>query len=124
MFEPVFVFDSAVPAPSPHVEVARQKGFRMVDIRESASVHGGNPAVIIYDSSAHREVLEKMEGGKRFFPLKNTGVVYIGKNKSGCVFALPDPVEFLEWFFGKEVQLQYYNRHTGVFNLVPAKNLS
>lgn len=105
MFQPVFVYDSERPASHPKIrELAREKGFRMVDIREVGStVHGGNPPVIIYDGSGF--LLDRVNAGDaRFAPPRHVGLMYMISHTKGHVHSLPNPVEFVEWFFGTKVK--------------------
>src|SRR3989344_8496129 len=115
MFKPIFVYDSK--HPSPAVELARAKKFRMIDVREpNTSAHGGNPVVVVYDQNSTFGI-DEVGGRGRYLPPKNTGVMVIhnfAKGK-GHVRALPERQEFVEWFFGGKVC--FFNWSTGNFRV-------
>lgn len=122
MFEPVFVFDSH--NPSIFKLTAERRGFRMVDIREvGASVHGGNPAVVVYDTSADAHTLDTMSEPKRFLPPKSTGIMILfGNGMRGHVRGLPDRTDFILWWYESEeakdgVTIRYFNPLTGNFRI-------
>lgn len=118
MFQPVFVFDSF--NPSVYVEHARGKGFRMVDIREvGASVHGGNPAVVVYDISADAHTLHSLSEPGRFLPPKNTGVMILsGNGTKGHVRGLPDRTALIGWWYGPDnIKVKHFNWITGNFRI-------
>ena len=120
MFQPVFVYDSQRITPT--VELARSKKFRMVDVREAGtSAHGGNPAVVVYDQNVQLAI-DDVNGAGRFLPPKNTGVMVLFdiKKGKGHVRALPDRVEFVEWFW--EAKVEWFNPLTGNFRVGPPKN--
>ncbi|MFZ1626586.1 MAG: hypothetical protein WAT81_02160 [Candidatus Moraniibacteriota bacterium] len=98
------MFDSRRPEINPEiVAIARAKGFRMVDIREVGStVHGGNPPVVVLNE--HGFILDRVpDGDARFGRPKHTGSMVMLSPKKGCVRGLPNPIEFVEWFFDKKV---------------------
>lgn len=116
MFQPVFVFDSHRPEVNSHiVAIARAKGFRMVDIREIGStVHGGNPAVVVYNENGF--MMDRVpEGEKRFGRPKCTGIMVMLNPKKGTVHGLPNPKEFVEWFFDRQVAWAFWSN--GIFRI-------
>ncbi len=116
MFQPVFVFDSHRPEINPHiVAIAREKGFRMVDIREVGStVHGGNPPVVVYNEDGFMTG-RVPEGEKRFDPPKKTGIMCMFSSNKGHIHGLPNRLEFLEWFFG--TKMKHWSVFTGNFRI-------
>ncbi len=118
MFQPVFVYDSKRITPT--IELAKSKGFRMVDVRcVGTSAHGSNPAVIVYDQDVQLAI-DEVNGQGRFLPPKNTGVMVIfGIEKGkGHIRALPNRVEFVEWFW--DAKVKWFNGLTGNFRVGPS----
>jgi hypothetical protein len=116
MFQPVFVFDSRYPEVNPEIVArARELGFRMVDIRETgSSVHGGNPAVVVYNENG--SMCDRVpDGARRFDQPKNTGWMVMMSATKGAVYALPNKLEFVEWFFGKQARWSRWS--TGGFRI-------
>ena len=115
MFQPVFVYDSHYNTQCVLPEYAERKGFRLVDIRDVGnSVHGGNPPVVVYDGDGFM-TSRVPEGERRFDPPKKTGIMVMFSSNKGHVHGLPNPREFVEWFFDKKVA--YWNGLTGNFRV-------
>jgi len=120
-FAPVFLFDSTLPE-TPFRGIARERGCRLVDMSQpGATVHGGNPRAVIWDSNIP-SVDRYYKGRSRFYSGKHIGVMVISSKdeKKGNIGGLPDPVDFLKWFFGDGSDVAYFNGITGNYRMQAA----
>ena len=104
MFQPIFVYDSRSSSLTT-MDRLRDNGFRCVDIRDPlATVHGGNPAIVVYDVFAYRATIgREKEFGYRFSPPKKTAVMAFTEGTKGFIWGLPEPIRALEAITGKKV---------------------
>ena len=114
MFQPVFCYDSS--RSTSRVARAEELGCRLVDASKvGTSVHGGNPAIVIYDDfrvGTDRVTLDHQE---QYNPPKKTAVMIFAGEKKGHVRGVPNPLEVIEWFTGKKPA--HYNSFTGNFRI-------
>jgi hypothetical protein len=88
----------------------------MVDTSQvGTSVHGGNPAIVIYDDFRAGTDRVTLDHQDQFMPPKKTAVMIFYGEKKGHIRGVPNPLEAIEWFTGK--QPAYYNSFTGNFRI-------
>lgn len=118
MFQPVFVY-STRGVPSNLLAHMREMGFSLVDIGyvdATSKMEWMNPAVIVYDQTAHNVLLQSEAMHMRqYLPPKHTGVIILGKKNKGYVRCLPNPKMVIEAVTGRTVTR--INRITGNFEL-------